>query len=60
MKRELQVGNRRGTGYKDGVTGHSSVGMNDRYTHHVLKPLQQVMDVLSSFNEEPGANHANQ
>ncbi len=34
------------------LTGHSSVGMNDRYTHHALKPLQQAMDVLPSFNEE--------
>jgi hypothetical protein len=23
-----------------------------RYTHHALKPLQQAMDVLPSFNEE--------
>ncbi len=34
------------------LTGHSSVGMNDRYTHQALKPLQQAMDVLPSFNEE--------
>ena len=34
------------------LTGHSSVGMNDRYTHHALKPLQQAMSVLPSFNEE--------
>ena len=34
------------------LTGHSSVGMNDRYTHQALKPLQQAMSVLPSFNEE--------
>ena len=34
------------------LTGHSSVGMNDRYTHHALKPLEQAMLVLPSFNEE--------
>src|ERR1017187_3246846 len=34
------------------LTGHSSMAMNDRYTHHAMKPLQQAMDVLPSFNEE--------
>ncbi|MCX6924757.1 MAG: site-specific integrase [Verrucomicrobia bacterium] len=35
------------------LTGHSSVGMNDRYTHQALKPLEQAMSVLPSFNEQP-------
>ncbi|MGO8931977.1 MAG: tyrosine-type recombinase/integrase [Limisphaerales bacterium] len=34
------------------LTGHSSVGMNERYTHHSIKPLEQAMSVLPSFNEE--------
>jgi integrase len=34
------------------LTGHSSVGMNDRYTHHALKPLEAAIDLLPSFNEE--------
>jgi integrase len=34
------------------LTGHSSMAMNDRYTHHAIKPLQQAMDVMPSFNEE--------
>jgi integrase len=34
------------------LTGHSSTGMNDRYTHQALKPLEQAMSVLPSVNEE--------
>jgi integrase len=34
------------------LTGHSSMAMNDRYTHHALKPLEQAISVLPSFNEE--------
>jgi integrase len=36
------------------LTGHSSIGMNDRYTHQALKPLEQAMSVMPSFaDEEP-------
>ena len=38
------------------LTGHSSVGMNDRYTHHAMKPLEQAISELPSFNEEAGAD----
>jgi integrase len=34
------------------LTGHSSTAMNDRYTHQALKPLEQAMSVLPSFNDE--------
>ena len=34
------------------LTGHSSTGMNDRYTHHAMKPLEAPISVLPSFNEE--------
>jgi integrase len=34
------------------LTGHSSVGINDRYTHHAMKPQEQAMSVLPSFSKE--------
>jgi integrase len=35
------------------LTGHSSSGMNDRYTHRVLKPLEDAMSTLPSFAAKP-------
>ena len=38
------------------LTGHSSVGMNDRYTHTAIKPLEDAMSNLPAFlkNKENG------
>jgi len=43
------------------LTGHSSVGMNNRYTHTAMHPLQEAMDRLPSFNDqqEPPARTSN-
>ncbi len=35
------------------LTGHSSFNMNDRYIHHALKPLEQAISTLPSFNDQP-------
>ena len=32
------------------LTGHSSFGMNDRYTHQALKPLETAMSFMPSLN----------
>jgi integrase len=34
------------------LTGHSSVGMNSRYTHGMVKPLQNAIDSLPNFSPE--------
>jgi integrase len=34
------------------LTGHSSVGMNDRYTHTAIKPLEDAMSNLPAFLKE--------
>lgn len=34
------------------LTGHSSFDMNDRYTHHALKPLEAAVSFLPSLNGE--------
>ena len=34
------------------LTGHSSMAMNDRYTHHGVKPLELAISALPSFNAE--------
>jgi integrase len=34
------------------LTGHSSMGMNSRYTHGMVKPLQNAIDSLPNFSDE--------
>lgn len=36
------------------LTGHSSFGINDRYTHHSLKPLEDAISTMPSFSEQEG------
>jgi site-specific recombinase XerD len=38
------------------LTGHSLIGMNDCYTHHALKPLEDAISNLPSFAEDPKQN----
>ena len=35
------------------LTGHSSIGMNDRYTHTSIKPLEEAVSKLPSLLDKP-------